>query len=138
MDRPLPVIDTDTAPFWQAARENKLLIQRCRACGEHVFYPRSICPHCHRLELDWVEVSGRGRIYSYTVARRPAGPAFVEAVPYVLVLVDLEEGPRMLSNLQVGDVDSVRIGQRVQAGFEQVNDEVTVPVFTIVPEDVVG
>jgi uncharacterized OB-fold protein len=131
MDRPLPVIDADTAPFWAAARERKLLLQRCRSCGEHVFYPRSICPHCHQLELDWVEVSGRGRIYSYTVARRPAGPAFVDEVPYVLVLVDLDEGPRMLSNLRVSDVDSVRIGQRVQADFEPVSEEITLPVFTV-------
>jgi hypothetical protein len=134
MDKPLPVIDTDTAPFWQAARERKLLLQRCRACGAHVFYPRSICPHCHQLDLEWVEASGRGEIYSYTVARRPAGPAFAEEVPYVLVLVDLDEGPRMLSNLRVPDVESVRIGQRVHADFEAINDDVTLPVFTIAPE----
>jgi Predicted nucleic-acid-binding protein containing a Zn-ribbon len=127
-ERPLPAIDDESRPYWEAAREHRFVLQRCGACGKHVFYARALCPHCHAAELEWVEASGRGTIHSYTVARRPAGPAFADRVPYVCVLVDLEEGPRMLSNLIVDDVDSVRVGQPVRVAFEDVG-EVTLPVF---------
>lgn len=128
--RPVPVVDAESAPYWEAAREHRLLLQRCTACHRHVFYPRAICPHCHGGPLDWVEASGAGVVHSFTVAHRPAGPAFAGRTPYVIVLVDLDEGPRMLSNLQVDDVAAVRLGQRVEVAFEEL-DDVTLPVFTI-------
>ncbi len=127
--RPVPVPDAETAPYWQAAREHRLLLQRCAACSRHVFYPRSVCPHCHSGPLEWVEAGGGGVVHSFTVARRPAGPAFAGHTPYVVVLVDLDEGPRMLSNLLVDNVDAVRVGQRVTIAFEDLAD-VTLPVFT--------
>lgn len=128
--RPVPVIDAESAPYWDAAREHRLVLQRCTACDRHVFYPRGICPHCHGGPLDWVEASGGGVVHSFTVAHRPAGPAFAARTPYVVVLVDLDEGPRMLSNLHVDDVATVRVGQRVVVDFEDVGD-VTLPVFTL-------
>ena len=130
--KPLPVIDAETRPFWDAAREGKLLIQRCRACRKHVFYPRALCTHCHSDKLEWVEASGEGTIYSFTIARRPAGPAFAADVPYVVALIDLKEGPRMMSNIVTRDVESVRIGQKVRAVFEPASPEVTLPKFQVV------
>lgn len=130
-NRPLPVRDADTLPFWNAARAHRLDIQRCGACGRTNFYPRAICPHCHADELDWVTSAGTGTIHSYTVARRPAGPAFARLVPYVIVLVDLDEGVRMLSNLITTDTESVRIGDRVRVVFEDQSDEVSLPMFEV-------
>ncbi len=130
--RPLPVVDAESAPYWEAAREHRLVLQRCTACDRHVFYPRAVCPHCHGGPLEWVDASGRGVVHSFTVAHRPAGPAFAGHTPYVVVLVDLDEGPRMLSNLHVDDVALVRVGQRVVVAFEDLGD-VTLPVFEIAP-----
>lgn len=127
--KPLPTIDPGTRPFWDAAKSHRLMIPKCRDCGEYHFYPRELCPHCHSDALDWTNVSGRGEIYSFTIARRPAGPAFADDVPYIIAMIKLEEGPRMLTNLKVDDVETVNIGDSVQVHFEDVTDEVTLPKF---------
>jgi len=129
--KPLPVIDTETRPFWEGARDGKLMLQRCRACRKHVFYPRTLCTHCHSDKLAWVRASGEGTIHSFTIARRPAGPAFAADVPYVIALIDLKEGPRMMSNILTPDVEAVRIGQKVHVVFVPASPEVTVPKFEI-------
>lgn len=128
-EKPLPVIDGESRPFWQAAREKRLKIMRCRACGRHFFYPRELCPHCHSAAVEWTRASGRGTIYTFTIARRPAGPAFKPDVPYVVALVELDEGPRLMTNIVAADVEKVRIGQKVEAVFEDVTDEVTLVKF---------
>jgi uncharacterized protein len=128
-EKPLPAIDVESGPFWKAARERRLAIMHCRVCDRHFFYPRALCPHCHSEAVAWTDASGRGTIYAFTIARRPAGPAFKPDVPYVVALVELEEGPRLMTNIVTGDVDSVRIGQKVKAVFEDVTDEVTLVKF---------
>jgi uncharacterized protein len=128
-EKPLPIIDGESRPFWQAARERRLAIMRCGTCDRHFFYPRELCPFCQSGAVEWVDATGRGRIYSFTIARRPAGPAFKADVPYVVALVELEEGPRLMTNIVTGDVDSVRIGQAVTAVFDDVTDEVTLVKF---------
>jgi uncharacterized OB-fold protein len=130
-ERPLPAIDDESRPFWDAAREGRLAIQRCVGCGQYVFYPRATCPHCYEAELEWVDASGRGEIHSFTVAHRPAGGWFADKVPYVVALVELDEGVRMLGGLRVDDIASVRVGARVRVAFEQANDEVTIPVWEL-------
>jgi uncharacterized OB-fold protein len=115
--KPQPVEDDESAPFWAACREGRLLLQRCGACGKAVFYPRSICPHCHADALGPETGSGRGTIHSWTVSRRPAGPGWADEVPYVVALVDLEEGPRLLGVVEVDDPDEVRTGLAVEADF---------------------
>ena len=130
--RPLPVVDSDTRPFWEAAKAHKLSIQRCRTCRKHVFYPRALCPHCHSPKLEWREVSGDGTIFTFTIARRPAGPAFQGQEPYVIALVDLKEGARMMTNIVTDDVDSVKIGQKVRVWFEDVSPEISLPKFKVV------
>ncbi len=128
-EKPLPVIDPGTETFWAEARAHRLTIPRCLDCGRHHFYPRSLCPHCHSERLEWTPVSGRGTVYSFTVARKPAGPAFAPDLPYVIALIDLDEGPRMMTNLVVPDAEAVRIGDRVAVAFDDVTPEITLPRF---------
>lgn len=129
-EKPLPVIDPDSAPFWNAAREHRLLIKHCNDCNRSHFYPRELCPHCHSDALAWTEAKGTGVVYSFTVARRPAGPAFKPETPYVVALVDLDEGVRMMTNIVGMPADSVRIGLRVQVSYDDVTDDVTLPKFS--------
>ena len=103
--RPLPEITELTAPFWQATREGRLVMQRCRACGELVWCPRPSCVECGGEELEWDELSGRGTVYSFTIIRQLAGRgarAFEKDIPYVIAWVDLEEGPRYYTNIVPG------------------------------------
>ena len=130
-DKPLPVIDPGTRPFWDAARDHRLSIQKCKSCGKYHFYPRELCPHCHSDDLEWTDISGRGEIYSFTIARRPAGPVYADDVPYVIAMIALDEGPRMMTNLIVDDVETVQIGDRVAVHFDDVTDEVTLPKFVL-------
>ena len=130
-DKPLPIIDPDTAPYWKAAKDHKLLLKRCSACGKAHFYPRELCPHCHADTVDWIEARGTGSIYSFTVARRPAGPAFKPDAPYVVAIIELDEGARMMTNIVGCPPDSVKIGQRVSVVFEDVTDEISLPKFKV-------
>lgn len=113
--RPSPL----TAPYWAAAAEHRLTIQRCGGCKSHVFYPRRICPHCWSSNLDWVEVSGRANVASFVGAYKPGHPAFIEDAPYVIALVDLEEGPRMLTNIIDASPEDDLIGRAVTVVYEE-------------------
>ena len=130
-EKPLPVVDAETQPYWDAAQQHKLKIQRCEDCSKYVFYPRALCPHCHGDRLAWTEASGEGTIYTFTIARRPAGPAFKADAPYVVALVELKEGVRMMTNIVTKDVSRVKIGQKVRVHFEDVTPEVTLPKFLL-------
>ena len=128
-EKPLPTVDPESAPYWSALKENRLILKHCRDCGRHHFYPRALCPHCHSDALEWSDARGTGSIYSFTVARRPAGPAFKADAPYVVAVVELDEGARMMTNIVTDDVESIRIGQRVAVTFDAVTDEITLPKF---------
>jgi uncharacterized protein len=125
----LPTPEADTQPFWDAAREGRLLIKRCRACGRPHFYPRTFCPHCWSEDVDWEEASGRATLYTYSIVHRNDLPPFPERVPYVAAVVDLEEGPRMLTNVVDCDFDALEIGMALAVTYRQETDEVTLPVF---------
>lgn len=127
--RPLPQLTPLSAPFWEAARRRELMIQRCRACARHIFYPRLNCTHCGARDLEWVRALGRGTVYTYTVARRPTHPAFTDKTPYVIAIVELDEGPRMTTNIVGCDPEAVRIGMAVEAVFEDVSAETTLVMF---------
>jgi hypothetical protein len=101
--------------FWEAWAAGRLLIQRCESCGHAQFYPRIICVACGSAKPQWVDASGRGVIYSYTVVRRAPSAVFADFVPYVIALVDLEEGPRLMANVIADDLAAVQCGVRVQA-----------------------
>lgn len=130
-DKPLPVTDPESQPYWDALKQHRLLLKWCRDCSRHHFYPRALCPHCHSDALEWKEVTGQGVIYTYTISRRPAGPAFKGDTPYVVALVELDEGPRMLTNIITEFVDALRIGQRVQVRYDDVTEDVTLPKFIL-------
>ncbi len=125
LPRPTPL----TEPWWEACRREELLIQKCRSCEQHQFYPRALCASCGAGELDWVRAAGRGRVESYTVVRLPVSKAYAPEVPFVIALVRLEEGPVMMASLVDAEVGEVAVGMEVGVVFEQWTDEVTVPKF---------
>jgi len=127
--RPVPAIDADSAPFWAAARDGRLSMQRCSTCHRMVFYPRAICPFCMSDELDWIDLSGRGTVYSYTVVHK-APPGFADEVPYVVALVDLDEGVRMMSRVVDCSIERVAVGIAVQVVFRALSDDASLPCFT--------
>jgi uncharacterized OB-fold protein len=127
-DKPAPVVDEDSREYWEAARSGRLILKLCRDCRRHHFFPRAICPHCHSEAVEWVDARGTGTVYSFTVARRPAGPAFKDDVPYAVGLVELDEGPRMMTRI-LGDADAVRIGMAVEVDFDALSDTVALPFF---------
>lgn len=128
-EKPVPAIDPDSAPYWEGARQGRLMIQRCRATGQTFLYSRQLVPGVVEDQVEWIEASGLGTIYSFTVARRPAGQPFAEDCPYVIVSVELAEGARVMSNLVTDDPDSVAIGQPVQVVFDRVSGDLTIPKF---------
>jgi uncharacterized protein len=126
---PEPTVTEETKPFWDATAEGRLLLKRCDACGSFIWYPRGICPACGSFETSWVEASGRGSIYSYTINRRADG-AYRGALPYVLAYVELEEGPRVLTNIVGCDPESLEIGQPVRVVFEDTGAGTALPRYT--------
>jgi uncharacterized OB-fold protein len=128
--KPLPVPDSESAPFWASCRAHKMKIVRCTACGQVRFPPTSFCPKCQSAEHEWVEASGVGKIFSWIVVRHPV-PKDVYAldVPYVVALVELDEGVRMPTNIVDCAPEDVRADMRVQVTYRDVTDEVTLPVF---------
>ncbi len=128
-EKPIPEPDQVTAPFWTAAREGRLLIQHCPACGVHQFYPQSSCRGCLSDNLEWVDAKGKGTIYSYTVVHRAPNRPFEPDVPYTVALVDLDEGCRMLSNIVEVTPEAIRVGMPVEVVFEAISPEISLPKF---------
>jgi uncharacterized OB-fold protein len=130
---PTPVVNPDSQVYWEGAREDRLMIRKCKSCGTIHFLPRYLCPECWSTELEWIQASGRGTVHSYSVVRRAALPEFADKVPYVLALVDLEEGTRMMANILGEDALDTRIGDRVEVRFEQRGENAKVPQFVRQP-----
>ena len=129
MDKFLPRPTPESAPFWQGCRDHKLLLQYCVDCGKHQFYPRVICANCMSEQIEWLEASGRGNVETYTIVTRAVSDAYAADAPYVIALITLEEGPRMMSNVIGCDVESVKCGLAVEVVFERWSDEITMPKF---------
>jgi uncharacterized OB-fold protein len=127
--KPLPRPSMTSLPFWEAAKRHELQIQRCGSCGAHVFYPREVCAECLSSDLTWVKASGKGTVYSYTVAQAPTHPAFAEDVPYVVAIVELAEGPHITTNIVGCKPDAMQVGMPVVATFEDVTPEMTLVKF---------
>lgn len=127
--KPLPTVSGETKPFWDACRRNILLIQRCNRCQEYQFYPRGICSNCWCEDIRWVTASGKGTVWTFTVTRQNRTPGFEEEVPYVLALVELEEGVKMFTNIIECDPQEVTIGMAVEVTFVQANQQVSIPYF---------
>ncbi len=127
--KPLPRIDEESRGYWEALARHELYFQRCRNCGTKRFYPRAVCTNCLSSAVEWVRASGRGTVYSFTVTHQNQSPGFREELPYVLAIVELDEGVRLTTNIVVGAVDAVRIGMPVEVVFEDVTPEITLPKF---------
>jgi uncharacterized protein len=129
--KPLPKADPVTAPYWDSVRRGSMEIQRCDDCGKFVFYPRALCPSCGSRSLTWKPVSGRGQIHSLTIVHRPTHAAFKGSGPYVVALIELEEGCRMMSNVidVQPDPEVVKIGMPVEVVYDRVTEEWTLPKF---------
>jgi len=130
--RPAPVPDADTAEYWKAAHDGRLLVQRCDACGATQLYARDRCRRCRGV-VRWEEASGRGTVYSFTVIRQNYQRPFRDWIPYVVALVDLEEGPRVMTNVVGCDPALVHIGMAVRARFEVVSDDAGIALFEPAP-----
>lgn len=127
--KPSPAVSPWSKPFWEAASQGRLSIQRCDDCQRAIFYPRYACPHCGAENLRWVDASGRGRIYSFTVVESNAPSAFQADMPFVVAVVILEEGVRMLTNIVQCDLTALRCEMPVEVVFERLNDEFVLPKF---------
>lgn len=131
-NKPLPRAEHPglTQPFWEAAKRHELIIPRCNRCSRYFFYPREACPNCLYEDWDWMPVSGRARLYSWTVVYQPQNPMFNEDVPYVYAIVQLEEGPKMYSNLVQCDPDKdLKVDMPLVVHFDDVTPEWTLPKF---------
>lgn len=129
--RPLPRPSEATEGYWRAASEGRLVVQGCKACGHLQFYPRNLCLQCQSDALDWTAVSGFGRIYTFTVNHRAPNAFFKARLPYVVAVVELDEGPRLMANILDAAPEAVAIGARVKVRFENASDEITLPQFAL-------
>jgi hypothetical protein len=119
--------------FWDGCRERRLLMQKCEDCGNLTFYPVYVCPACISANLAWTELSGRGRIHSVTIVHRPATPVFASVTPYAVALIEVDEGPIMMSNIVGVNALQARIDDRVEVVFEDLGD-ITLPRFRLSSE----
>lgn len=128
-----PTLTALSEPYWEGCREGRLRLQQCDHCGKYQFYPRVLCSHCGHDSLSWRDASGRGQLASYTVVERPLSPAYPS--PSIIILVELEEGPRMMSSLLGDSTDHLQVGAAVQVDFEAWSEEISMPVFRLVTEE---
>ena len=127
-DRPIPSVDSVSTSFWKAAASGKLLIQRCPACGNRQFYPRAVCVGCGA-DPSWEEASGRGTVHTFTTVRQNGARPFRDQVPYVVAIIELAEGPRMMGNITDCPLDEVHIGMPVEVHMVQAEPDVGVPFW---------
>ncbi len=133
-NKPIPQPEPNSMPFWDGAREGKLMLPRCTACNRVHWYPRLLCPFCHSREIEWVEGSGEGYIHTFAVQHRAFG-GWAEETPFVTAYIDLKEGDRMFTVLRGVDPlkpEEIKIGSKVKVEFEAANDEVSIAFWRVV------
>lgn len=132
VEKPMPELNELNTPFWEAANKGQLKMQKCGGCG-HIRYPIShLCPECLSEEYDWQQLSGRGTVFSSVVFHQVYHAAFKEEVPYNVSLIQLEEGPRMFSNVVGISPSAVTVGQSVEVTFHPASDVISIPKFRCV------
>lgn len=131
--RPLPAFEPHTETYWRSAKERRFVLQQCTTCREVQFPPERTCSHCGAPETAWVEASGRAKLYTWTVCHPPLLPYFAQHAPWTVVAVELEEGPRMATQLMGIEAEQYQIGMPLVVDFEDVDEEHTLVVFR--PED---
>lgn len=125
---PIPYISPETAPFWSAARQGQLVLPVCTECETPIWYPKAFCSACGSLRVEWREMSGQGTIYSFTEVHRGEG-LYREVASFVLALIDLDEGARVLTNIVEAEPADLHVGQKVQVVFHEAGDEAALPRF---------
>jgi len=129
VNRPLPRPSVVSKPFWESARRGLVSVQRCTACGEHQHPPKPMCTQCWSTELAWVETSGRGTVYSYTICHWATVPYFKDRVPYIVAMVDLDEGARVTTGIVDCAIEDIQVGLPVVAVFDAVSDDMSLINF---------
>ena len=126
--------DTAAAPYWEAAARHELVLPRCEGCGMVFFPPREFCPDCWSRELSWQPMGGGGSVWTFTEVHVAFyDDTWAEDVPYLVAVVQLDEGPRLLANIVEPDVERLMIGDRVEVIFEDRSGGVSLPMFRVVP-----
>ena len=127
--KPKPRPAPESLPYWQAAKEHRLALPKCEDCDKFWFPPSRACPHCLSMNVSFQTVSGRGKVFSFVTFHRVYRPAFAQDVPYVVALVELEEGPRLLTNILGISHEDVRCEMPVEVVFDDYDDEISIPKF---------
>jgi uncharacterized OB-fold protein len=127
--KPLPHIDEESRPWWEALQRHELYIQKCIKCGDVRYYPRALCTNCMSSQVQWLKCSGRGKVYTFTATYQNQAPGFRESLPYIMAYVELDEGVKMLTNLVDCQPEQVKIGMPVEVVYEDVTPEVTLAKF---------
>ena len=127
--KPVPEIDDESRPFFEAAKEGRLSIQKCSSCGTFRFPPRLRCPSCLSTDTQWTDVSGRGNVFTFGIWHQVFHPAFADEAPYNVAVVELEEGPHMVTSIVDCPNDSLRIGMPVQVVYTEPVDGVVLAKF---------
>ena len=129
MRKPLPFVYPENKPFFDGTKKHELVIQRCKDCGKFYFYPRTQCPHCLSDNVEWKKVSGKGKVYSFTICARPGNPAFAGDVPYNVAIIELNEGVRMMSSVIDCKNEDIKCDMPVEVVFKDASPEITLPYF---------
>ena len=129
-NRLVPTPDADSLPFWEACRDHRLTFQKCSDCGDVRWPPAFLCHECHSRDAEWIESGGRAKIYSYVVYHQAFHPSFKGRLPYVVAVVELDEGPMMLTNIVGCAPDSLSCDMPVQLVWDDVSDDFCLPQFT--------
>jgi len=127
--KPLPHIDEESRPWWEAVQRHELYVQKCRDCGDLRFHPRALCTSCMSSRTEWVRCKGSGKIYTFTVTNQNQAGGFRDSLPYVMAWVEVDEGLKMLTNIIDCPPEQVKIGMPVEAVFDDVTPEVTLVKF---------
>jgi len=130
-NKPIPVPQQESDEYWEKAKQGELWLRKCNSCGNAYFYPRDISPCCFSKDTSWIKASGKGSLYTYAIAHRPPHPGFAQDAPYVVALVELEEGPRFPTNIVMDDPtpEKLQIGMPLEVTFEVITEAITLPKF---------
>ncbi len=130
--RPLPIKTHEAMPFWEGCNRGELLLQHCDKCNSIQWFPRAYCRECSNQTFHWAKASGKAKVVSSSIVRRPINPSFAAMVPYVIAIVELDEGMRMMTNIVDAADRVIKAGDRVEVEFERQNEDTVIPVFRLV------
>ena len=129
MSKPVPGISEENKPFWDYMKQHEFRVQKCLECNKLFYPPTPMCPHCHGMESEWVKLSGKAKVYSFVIVRQARHPAFAKDAPYVVAIIETDEGIRYTTNIIDCKPDDVYIDMPVEVVYEDVNDKITLPKF---------